>query len=345
MYSLKKCVVSAFIFCSSLGFADFVISDNDANIDDLFAYWVLFQDSPDTLLLANVVTNADSMGYQTIDDTIPKFQSFTNMTQLPFGMSKARAKNPFPWIYRADASRMGSVPSLNATVIREHAVPDGDALYKSALKAFLAFGEKVSIVATGPLTALAGVLKENPELGEAIGHLVFMGGAVGDCAGNINPKVVQNFVSEESKAEWNVFWDPEAVDYIFRHTDFPITLIPLNLTNASKLTEDFMLALKKQADEGYPVSRLAFESYDLVSHWTGAKVEYYLWDVTAAVYKNRPEFFASPVDMFLSVETQGKDQGSLYEDAKGRKVSAVLEFAGAEGRDNFYKYFLQTLRH
>ncbi len=332
-----------YLFCTTALAREFVISDNDANIDDVFATWVLFQEPSDELL-ANIITNADCMGYQTMDELEPKFHAYANMTDVPFAMSKVRGKEAFPWVYRGYSAAMGRVDCLKSVAGVKSTYKDGDLLYKDTLHYALASGKQVTIVATGPLTALAKVLKENPSFKKAIKRLIFMGGALDSCPGNIDPNMVSDFVVG-TQAEWNVFWDPEAVDYIFQNTNFPITLIPVNLTNYSGLTYELMLDLQSQAKLGFPLSVLAFQSYSLVSDLVnGTKTSYFLWDVTAAIYKTRPQFFSKPVNKTLSVHVNGKEQGSLYEDPEGRNVTAILDFADADGKAQFYAYFLTTLR-
>lgn len=329
--------------------AGFVISDNDANIDDVFAYLLLaFSKNP---LSGIVVTNADCMGYQTINGTIPKVQTFANATYIPFGMTKARAQNPFPWFYRSFSASMGEVKCLSTVVANTCPEPDGDALYERLLVEHLKNGQRVTIVATGPLTALANLLAAHPELEDAIDGLIWEAGAVGEASGNIDPKAVYDFVVG-TQAEWNVFWDPKAVDFIFRNTKFPITLLPVNLTNDAELTKAVMNALQAQSEAGYPLSTFAYEAYSIVSNLTKTRKEdapgdatsYYLWDVVAAIYYLQPSYFVKPDSMKLSVQLYGKDQGSLYLDDFGRDVQVVLSFNGKTGLDAFYDYFLHALR-
>ncbi|WP_068085209.1 nucleoside hydrolase [Polycladidibacter stylochi] len=62
---------------------------------------------------------------------------------------------------------------------------------------------KVDILTLGPLTNLAEVLKDKPELGEAIEHLWVMGGS---CRGRGNVTLA---------AEFNIYCDPQAADIVF----------------------------------------------------------------------------------------------------------------------------------
>ena len=62
-------------------------------------------------------------------------------------------------------------------------------------------GEPIDFLSTGPLTNLAALLREHPEVAAHIRQVVFMGGAVG--LGNVTPA-----------AEFNVLQDPEAGEFL-----------------------------------------------------------------------------------------------------------------------------------
>ena len=101
-----------------------------------------------------------------------------------------------------------------------------------------------------------------------------MGGAL-DIEGNIlvSPEVPKELLNE--KAEWNVFCDPYAADWIFRNTSFAIYLYPLDISEKT-IPNHFMKILnqKKQTPHSTHVS----ECYKLVEH-----LELYrMWDVVAA---------------------------------------------------------------
>ena len=75
---------------------------------------------------------------------------------------------------------------------------------------------RVSIVATGPLTNVALLLKTFPDVKSAIERVVFMGGSMKD--GNVSPS-----------AEANVWCDPEACELVLL-SGLPVTIVPLDLT-------------------------------------------------------------------------------------------------------------------
>ena len=74
---------------------------------------------------------------------------------------------------------------------------------------------KVTIVATGPLTNVAILLKAFPEVKQHIDGIVLMGGCVG--IGNTSPG-----------AEWNIQCDPEAAAIVFE-SGLPVSMVPIEV--------------------------------------------------------------------------------------------------------------------
>lgn len=80
----------------------------------------------------------------------------------------------------------------------------------------------VSIVATGPLTNIATLLRDHPESSTRIDRVVWMGGSTE--RGNVTPY-----------AEFNAWVDPEAVDVVLT-SGVPLTMVGLNVTHQALLT-------------------------------------------------------------------------------------------------------------
>jgi purine nucleosidase/pyrimidine-specific ribonucleoside hydrolase len=84
--------------------------------------------------------------------------------------------------------------------------------------------EKVTLVATGPLTNIALFLKMYPELKSRINQIVFMGGSAS--RGNRTPY-----------AEFNIWMDPEACDVVLK-SGIPLTMIGLDVTHQAIITRE-----------------------------------------------------------------------------------------------------------
>ena len=77
--------------------------------------------------------------------------------------------------------------------------------------------EPVTLIPTGPLTNIATLLQDHPELKSRIGRIVLMGGSMS--LGNTTPA-----------AEFNVYVDPEAAQVVFG-SGLPITMVRLDITH------------------------------------------------------------------------------------------------------------------
>ncbi|WDI78367.1 nucleoside hydrolase [Candidatus Purcelliella pentastirinorum] len=92
---------------------------------------------------------------------------------------------------------------------------------------------EIILVALGPLTNIATVIKKCPELVPKIKFLIIMGGAFGTngCFGNIT-----------CNSEFNVWSDPHAAQLVFL-SKLPIVVVPLDVTHKIVITEDDLFSL------------------------------------------------------------------------------------------------------
>ena len=116
---------------------------------------------------------------------------------------------------------------LDLPLPKNHAPGDYLDLYERAIEAH---GEALAIIAIGPLTNLAAVLRERPELLARAGQVVIMGGAVW-CPGNVTPH-----------AEFNFYRDPAAAEQVLS-SGLPITVVPLDVTRQVAMDESHLAHL------------------------------------------------------------------------------------------------------
>ncbi len=86
----------------------------------------------------------------------------------------------------------------------------------------MASAEPVELIALGPLTNVALLLRDHPEVAPRIRRIVFMGGSTE--RGNTTPY-----------GEFNIVTDPEAADVVLR-SGLPVTMIGLNVTHQALAT-------------------------------------------------------------------------------------------------------------
>ncbi|XVU27086.1 nucleoside hydrolase [Actinoplanes sp. CA-054009] len=86
--------------------------------------------------------------------------------------------------------------------------------------------EPVTLIATGPLTNVALLLRLHPEVAPGVRRIVFMGGSTE--RGNTTPY-----------GEFNIVTDPEAADIVLR-SGVPATMIGLNVTHQARATDEII---------------------------------------------------------------------------------------------------------
>jgi inosine-uridine nucleoside N-ribohydrolase len=102
------------------------------------------------------------------------------------------------------------------------------------------FPGEITLIPVGPLTNIATALNLDPQLAGLIRGIVMMGGSLS--GGNITPA-----------AEFNIYVDPEAARIVFQ-SGIPITMVGLDVTRKTSLTEDHVLQLEAGQN---PVSQAA----------------------------------------------------------------------------------------
>jgi purine nucleosidase len=81
------------------------------------------------------------------------------------------------------------------------------------------------LIATGPLTNIANIIKRIPDISKKIKGIYIMGGAI-SVEGNMTPY-----------AEFNIYNDPEAASIVFE-SNLPKTIVSLDVTRSITLNED-----------------------------------------------------------------------------------------------------------
>lgn len=83
--------------------------------------------------------------------------------------------------------------------------------------------EKITLVPTGPLTNIAQLIQQHPEVLPKVDRIVWMGGST--TRGNMT-----------AYAEFNAWVDPEAIDVVVQ-SGIPFTMVGLNITHQALITE------------------------------------------------------------------------------------------------------------
>jgi inosine-uridine nucleoside N-ribohydrolase len=150
-------------------------------------------------------------------------------------------------------------------------VPVGQEAVDFLIERIVGSPRPVTIVATGPLTNVARLLKRIET--ENLERIVLMGGSIAE--GNMTPA-----------AEFNVWADPEAADRVF-HAGLDVTMIGLDVTHKALVTPAIAERLRATGSVGVFVAELVefFKLYHLETYgWDGAPIH----DAVAVAHLLRP---------------------------------------------------------
>lgn len=204
-----------------------VYFNHDGGVDDLISLFLLLQ--MDNVKLTGVsVIPADCYLEPAISASRKIIDRFSK-EYIEVAASNSRAKNPFPKDWRMHAFYVDALPILNEAgkVITPVAAKSA---HHHLIETLLQTEGKTTLLFTGPLTDLARALYEAPIVEDKIERLVWMGGTF-LTAGNVHEP------EHDGTAEWNSFWDPEAVARVWE-SKIEIDLVTLESTNQVPLTID-----------------------------------------------------------------------------------------------------------
>jgi inosine-uridine nucleoside N-ribohydrolase len=230
---------------------------------------------------------------------------------------------PATWRERVDGLLGLSLPKNPGT-------PSGEPAPELFGRAVLESAQKLHVVALGPLTNVGEVLAENPGLAEELDGITVMGGAVG-VPGNVGP----SSSLENDVAEWNFYVDPVAAAEVLR-SGVPVTLVPLDATNAVPLTMDFYRRLGR--DRGTAVAEFVYRVLAAQEEQIRSG-GYYFWDPLAAASVVM-EGLVTVEEMSLRVvEEEGPSSGQTLASEGGVPVRVAV----AADRDAFEELYLDVV--
>ena len=194
-----------------------VVVDCDPGHDDVFALW-LAAGHPSLELLA--VTTVG--GNVPIEHTSRNARIALTVAGVEGVPVAAGASGPLSRTL-ATAEWIHGENGLGGPELPEPTVPlDPRRATELIADTLLAAHEPVAIVATGPITNVAILLRERPELAERVREIVWMGGSTE--RGNVTPY-----------AEFNAWVDPEALSIVVG-SGIRFTMVGLNVTHRALVT-------------------------------------------------------------------------------------------------------------
>ncbi|MEJ9115650.1 nucleoside hydrolase [Bacillus paramobilis] len=305
-----------------------VYFNHDGGVDDLISLFLLLQ--MDNVKLTGVsVIPADCYLEPAMSASRKIIDRFGN-GNIEVAASNSRAKNPFPKDWRMHAFYVDALPILNESgkVVTPIAAKPA---HHHLIETLLQTEEKTTLLFTGPLTDLARALYEAPVIEEKIERLIWMGGTF-RTAGNVHEP------EHDGTAEWNSFWDPEAVARVWE-SKIKIDLVTLESTNQVPLTIDIRERWAKERKYiGIDFLGQCYAMVPPLVHFS-TNSTYYLWDVLTAAFVGKPDL-AKLQTINSIVHTNGPSQGRTVEFDGGRPVNVVYDVH----HNGFFNYITELAK-
>lgn len=273
-----------------------IVVDTDMGLDDALA--LLYLGSRPDVTIRAVTVEGDGLAH--CGPGVRNARALlgvAGLTDIPVACGSRqplRGTNAFPDEWRTSADRLyglrlrapsGNVTTLSATELLRQAL-DGE----------------TDLLTLGPFTNVARALSEDPALASRIPQVFSMAGAL-----NV-PGNAPNGVAED-----NVWIDPLATSRVM--AALPVTLVPLDATNAVPFTSFFVEGLSRHlsAPAARTVHRLVAGDPFLVSG------QYYFWDPLAATLWTQPSLATYDARKVI-VSTSGAAAGWISDDLRGSPV-------------------------
>ncbi|MFD4640196.1 nucleoside hydrolase [Lentzea sp. NPDC058436] len=226
-----------------------VIIDCDPGHDDVFALWLAAGNPAITLLGVTTVGGNGRLEHTTFNARVALTVAGVEGVPVAAGADKPlrRELTPATWIHGNNA--------LGGPELPEPTVPlDGRGAIELISDLLEASQEPVTLIPTGPLTNIAMLLEQRPDLRDKIKEIIWMGGSTG--RGNVG-----------AYPEFNAWVDPEAVDLVFK-AGLPLTMVGLNISHQALITEQVIESIGAIGNEtsafGVELLRFFCSTYDAV---------------------------------------------------------------------------------
>ena len=297
-----------------------VLIDTDMGIDDAVA-----------IALALAAVELDVVGMVSVGGNVALEQATRNIGRLLSGLGLTK----WPAVGRgldqdgqlSDAAHVFNADGLGGVDLVEpadFAPEDYRTVYERAIRTH---GEALCIVAIGPLTNLAAVMREMPEVLARVGRIIVMGGAVW-CRGNMT-----------RWAEFNFYRDPEAAAAMLA-SGLPITVVPLDVTQQVAIDDSHVAHLARSGTRAGPLLARMIR-WPLDNHHAEGSGRFLVHDALAVGVLLWPEMFLQ-ARMALEVTTGGEQVGRSRP-AVARDRKRQLGVVTAVNTVDFLENLIETL--
>ena len=293
--------------------------DCDPGHDDVLAI-LLALAHPDQFTIRGITTVAGNSTVENVTENIQKVLDYLGYS-IPIAQGCARPlrRDPEPQPTAHGKSGMDGplLPAPTSHLDTRNAV---EFLHEEIMKQ----AEQVTLVTLAPLTNIATLFQNYPEVKQKLARICMMGGSLQ--GGNILPR-----------SEFNIYHDPEAAKIVF-HSGVDITMSGLEVcAEAKTYLKDFA-----PLQHGGRVSRLAYELMDFYSEYARARNWDHtnVFDAVPIAELIQPELFTGQ-EYRVDIETEGdlcrgmtvaiqgefkapKSRVTVLEHADGPRFSALM---------------------
>jgi len=257
-----------------------LIIDTDPGVDDAIA-----------ILMAMAAAEIKILGLTTVGGNVPLARATRNALSL----LQAASRSDIPVAKGASRPLRGKfayAPHFHGPSGLSQRLPDPangpveDGAVKFLYDQLTGERGEAVLVALGPLTNLAVLLRERPIALEQAKQIVVMGGAV-NTPGNVTPE-----------AEFNFYCDPVAADIVLS-SRLPITMVDLAACRQVKISREQALGLKSAT----PLGRLMLDMLQGWFHREPSREEFEFCDPLAMAIALHPAIAtATKVDLDVGIE-------------------------------------------
>ncbi len=296
-----------------------IIIDTDPGIDDAVALAIaLFDDTVEVKLISTVAGNVSIE--KVTKNTLQLLTYFEKKIPVAAGSARPLIADPIDASGVHGETGMGK---FNFPAADDSVLLDNHAVIKMAK--VLNAAEKTTIVAIGPLTNIALLLRLYPELSSRIEEVILMGGAIG--RGNSGVY-----------SEFNINADPEAARIVFQ-SGLKITVIPLEIGMKALIYPEDSEKIRGMNKTGELFYQL-FSQYRGGSFKTGLK----MYDSGAVAFLLEPSLFTTE-QYYIGIELSGEmTRGATLVDIRGYlHKEANVTIATDIDVDRFKDWFLNSI--
>lgn len=312
-----------------------VIFDNDAATDDALALILIGNDPAITLKAITVAGTGEAHGRPGAEN-MAAIANMLGKSDVPVAYGRAQplssAAKPFP-----DKIRTAMDHLLDGSNVKPHPNPQITDNAVSLIRDVVQNShEKVTILATGPLTNIAEFVTQYPALTNKIERIVVMGGAV-NVPGNVDALTPE---AHNQVSEWNFYTDPVAVQRVFAST-IPITLVALDATNQVPMTKKFYDAISREEQPDLQFAHVLLKGWIDRFGVNRFVTDIYMWDALAAMVLLDPAM-AETQSMPLVVDiTNGRVQVAATYQRDAAKIDVVTKISQP---DAVLSHYLATIK-